>query len=228
MPNVQDAEKAVQLKDFLAAISRRWWIIVLVALSATVCSYFLVKSQSPVYRSSVLLMSAARLDWGTTMTVQVLLRQQEEELKTLALASKVKERMGLDLSPESIRSKIKTKSYADSITVHLDVEDQDPERARRIALGYGRVFEEEKAAQYAVATPENRVQVAMLEEPQPGTLVRPNTKYTVAAGAILGLILGMALAALLEYLDDTLKTSEDVARHLEVPILGTIPKTSNE
>ncbi|MHB0870009.1 MAG: YveK family protein [Chloroflexota bacterium] len=224
MPNVRDAEKAVQLSDFLAAVSRRWWIVLLVALSATVCGFLFVKSQSPVYRSSVLLMSSARLDWGTTMTVQVLLRQQEEELKTLAMASKVKERMGLDLPPDAIRGKIKTKSYADSITVHLDVEDQDPERARKIALGYGRLFEEEKAAQYAPATPKNRVQVAMLEEPGPGSLVRPNTKYTTAAGTILGLILGLALAVVLEYLDDTLRSPEEVRRHLDAPILGIIPK----
>ncbi len=215
----------MQLKDYLAAISRRWWVIVLVALSATVCSFLFSKVQTPVYRSSLLLVNTARLDWGTTMTVQVLLRQQEAELKTAALASKVSERMRLDLSPDAITGKIKTKSYADSITLQLDVEDQDPERARKIALGYGQIFQEEKTAQYATATPKNRLSVTMLEEPRTGVLVRPNTKYTTAAGAILGLILGVVLVVALEFLDDTLKSPEDVVRHLGVPTLGLIPKT---
>lgn len=225
MPHVHDAEKAVQLKDYPAAIYRRWWIIALALVAATAFSFLFSKVQTPVYRSSVTLVNSARLDWGTTMTVQVLLRQQEEELRTLALASKVKERLGLDLPAEAIQGKIKTKSYADSISIQLDVEDQDPERARRIAQAYGRLFEEEKADQYALTTPDNRVRVTMLEDPRPGTLVRPNTKFTTGAGAILGLLLGLILAVALEYLDDTLKSPEEVARQLGAPILGLIPKS---
>lgn len=213
----------MQLKDYLTAVSRRWWIIALVALSATVCSFLFSKLQPPVYRSSVLLMNTARLEWGTTMAVQILLRQQEEQLKTVALASKVNQRMRLDLPPDEILEKVKTKSYTDSITIRLDVEDFDPERARKIALGYGQIFEEEKAAEYSLVTPENRIRVTMLEEPRTGVLVRPNTKLNTAAGAILGVLLGLMLVAALEYLDDTLKTPEDVARYLGIPTLGLIP-----
>lgn len=214
----------MQFKDYLIAISRRWWIVLLVVLSATAGSYIFTKLQTPVYRSSLLFVNTARLEWGTTMTVQLLLRQQEEQLKTVALASKVSERMKLDLPPREIQSKIRTKAHADSITVQLDVEDLDPERARKIALGYGQLFEEEKAAEYALTTPENRVRVAMLEDPQPGIPVRPNTKMNTLAGAILGLMLGLALAMILEYLDDTLKTPEQIARELGMATLGAIPK----
>jgi capsular polysaccharide biosynthesis protein len=45
------------------------------------------------------------------------------------------------------------------------------------------------------------------------------------AGAILGLIVGLVLAFVLEYLDDTLKTSEDVERIVGLPTLGAIPLT---
>ncbi len=214
----------MQLKDYPVAVIRRWWIVALAVLAATAFSFLFSKLETPVYRSSILLVDTARLDWGTTMTVQVLLRQQEEELKTLALATKVGQQMGIKLSPEAIASEIKTKSYADSISIQLDVEDQDPERAREIALGYGEVYEKEKAAQYASVAPKNRVKVTMLEPPRAGTLVRPNTKFTTAAGAILGLVLGLVLAVLFEYLDDTLKSPEDVARHLGMPILGLIPR----
>ncbi len=213
----------MQLKDYLSAISRRWWIVVLVIVSATVCSFVFSKLQTPVYRSTVIFMNTSRLDWGTTMTVQVLLQQQDEELHTLSLASKVNDRMQLDLSPQQILSMIKTKTYNDSISVQLDVEDANPDRARKIALGYGEVFQEQKAAEYAQVAPENRVLVTMLEDPSMGILIRPNTKMNTAAGAILGLILGLAIVVALEYLDDSIRTPEDVARYLDVPILGLIP-----
>lgn len=222
------SERRVQLKDYVAAIVSRWWVIALVVLSATAGSYIFSKLQAPVYRSSVVLINTARLDWGATMSVQILLRQQEEQLKTVGIASKVNERMRLDLAPEAIIEMLKTKTYIDSITIRLDVEDLDPERARKIALGYGQIFEEEKAAEYALVTPENRVRVAMLEEPRTGVLVRPNTKMNTAAGALLGLVLGLVIVIALEYLDDTLKTPEDVARYLGVPTLGLIPTAARK
>lgn len=213
----------MQLKDFVDAIYRRWWIIALVAISATVCSFAFSKFQAPVYRSSVVLINTVRLDWGATMSVQILLRQQEEQLKTVAIASKVNERMRLDLPPDKILEMLKIKTYTDSITIRMDIEDLDPERARKIALGYGQIFEEEKAAEYALMTPENRVRVSMLEAPRPGVLVRPNTKMNTAGGAILGLILGLAIVVALELLDDRLRTPDDVARYLALPTLGLIP-----
>ena len=213
----------MQPKGYIAAIMRLWWLVALVAVSATAGSYLFTKLQQPVYRSSLLLMSTARLDWGTTMTVQVLLRQQEEQLKTLAIATKVKDRMGLALAPEEIRGKIATKSFADSITIRLDVQDSDPDRARRIALGYGQQFQEEKAAEYALATPENRINVSMLEEPGPGAQISPNLKANTGAGAVMGLLLGLVLALALAYMDDTLRTPEDVSHHLGLATIGQIP-----
>jgi uncharacterized protein involved in exopolysaccharide biosynthesis len=44
-----------------------------------------------------------------------------------------------------------------------------------------------------------------------------------AAGALGGLALGLALAALLEYRDSSLRTNRDVALVLAVPVLAFIP-----
>ena len=43
-------------------------------------------------------------------------------------------------------------------------------------------------------------------------------------GIILGLMVGVGLAFLREYLDRTLRTEEDIQRHLDLPVLGIIPE----
>jgi capsular exopolysaccharide synthesis family protein len=48
------------------------------------------------------------------------------------------------------------------------------------------------------------------------------TRY-YALGIILGLLLGLGLAFLLEFNDSTIKSNEDVEKYLALPILGTIP-----
>ena len=57
----------------------------------------------------------------------------------------------------------------------------------------------------------------------PPTLYRPQTKITVAAGAFLGLIVGLLLALVLDALDDTLKSSEDVETLVGLTVIGAIP-----
>jgi capsular exopolysaccharide synthesis family protein len=46
-------------------------------------------------------------------------------------------------------------------------------------------------------------------------------------GSVIGLAIAAAIAFLLEYIDDTVKTSEDVQRVLDLPTLGAIPKISS-
>ena len=57
----------------------------------------------------------------------------------------------------------------------------------------------------------------------PRSASRPNRKMIVLLGACLGLIGGVGLAFFFEFLDNTLKTPEEVERLLQLPNLGTVP-----
>jgi len=49
------------------------------------------------------------------------------------------------------------------------------------------------------------------------------TRQKVTIGLLIGLFLGVVTAFFLEYLDQTIKSSADIERALEVPVLGLIP-----
>lgn len=51
----------------------------------------------------------------------------------------------------------------------------------------------------------------------------PNIPMNLAIALIFGLIAGVLLALLVEFLDDTLKNPEDVEKHLKLTVLGVIP-----
>lgn len=57
----------------------------------------------------------------------------------------------------------------------------------------------------------------------PQTPVKPNKKLSLAIGGVLGVFLGMLLVFLVEYLDKTLKTEEEIERVSNQPIIGRIP-----
>ena len=61
----------------------------------------------------------------------------------------------------------------------------------------------------------------------PGTPVRPHHLTNLLLGAILGLTLGGVAVVLRDLLDDTVRSDDDVARILDVPVVGSIPLMGN-
>ncbi|MEN1944777.1 polysaccharide biosynthesis tyrosine autokinase [Luteimonas sp. MJ293] len=57
----------------------------------------------------------------------------------------------------------------------------------------------------------------------PSGRFKPNLPLNLAIGLMLGLMLGVLIAFVLEFLDDTIKSPEDLEQHLRLPVLGVIP-----
>lgn len=53
--------------------------------------------------------------------------------------------------------------------------------------------------------------------------VKPNVPVNLALALLLGLVGGIGLAFFFEYLDNTIKTQDDVDRYLHWPLLGVVP-----
>ncbi len=53
--------------------------------------------------------------------------------------------------------------------------------------------------------------------------VKPNKQLNIAVAFLLGLMASVALAFVLEFLDNTIKNPEDVSRYLDLPVMGMIP-----
>lgn len=56
------------------------------------------------------------------------------------------------------------------------------------------------------------------------TPAKPNMVLNLALGGVLGVFFGFGLAFLLEYMDTTVKSLDDVERFLGVPVLAVVPK----
>src|SRR5205085_9818724 len=53
---------------------------------------------------------------------------------------------------------------------------------------------------------------------------KPSLGRNVSLGLVFGLLLGLAVAWLLEHLDDSIRFVEDVEREMHAPVLGVVPK----
>lgn len=62
----------------------------------------------------------------------------------------------------------------------------------------------------------------------PGSPYKPNMRRNLMIGLLLGLFVGVLIALLLEYLDDTVKTPDDIEKKLHMVSLGVIPKLGKD
>jgi capsular exopolysaccharide synthesis family protein len=60
----------------------------------------------------------------------------------------------------------------------------------------------------------------------PAGPIKPQKTRIIVVAVILAMMVGVGLALLIEYLDNTLKSAQDVEESLQLPTLGTIPRLS--
>ncbi len=53
--------------------------------------------------------------------------------------------------------------------------------------------------------------------------VKPNKIINIAISLLLGLFISIGISFALEFMDNTVKTQDDIKRYLDLPLLGTIP-----
>ncbi len=219
----------MQISDYWQIFTKRWWLILLVGAVATGVAFGYSRLQTPIYRSNAfMLVSPSRLDYGLTLVIKNLLRQYSRQIETDKLAQTVSNRLRLDISPEELRRRVKVISVDEDFLLQIQVDDTDPNRAYDIAFVLADEFVKMQQIRMAPIDPRDRIEVTMLDKPTPGVLNWPKTREMGMAGGLLGLMVGVILAFLLEYLDDTIKTTEDVDRYTELPTLASIPEASSD
>jgi capsular exopolysaccharide synthesis family protein len=83
-------------------------------------------------------------------------------------------------------------------------------------------------SRYRQQSVESRIEtrpVQIINRAEPGVRpIRPNMKLNLSLSLVVGLVLGLSLAFFIEYLDTSIKTMDDVERHLGISVLAVIPK----
>jgi capsular polysaccharide biosynthesis protein len=216
-------------REYLSVLSRRWWLIPLVALVAAASALVAARTQTPIFRSTAkLIVTPGRPDLGQQLTVEKQLRPMAQRVKTTEIARQVDQLERFDLGAEQLLSKIRAEGIIDQGFVQIDADDTDPERAERIAGAFAQVFAQQHAAADVGKPQAERLNVEVLDRPSPAAQVWPQTRVLVLAAGLIGLLGGIFLTFAVDYLDNSLKTAPDIERLLGLPTLGTIPRARPE
>jgi receptor protein-tyrosine kinase len=140
------------------------------------------------------------------------------------MAAQVVEELDLDLAPEELAAMVSATAVPETVILSVTVTDTSARRAQDIAASLGRQFADtvtqlETPAGAGPSTVNvTTVQPAALNE-RP---VSPDALRNVALGAVLGILAGITLALVRRRMDNTVKTSEDIAALTGVGVIGTV------
>lgn len=219
----------MELSRYLRVIRNRGWLMVLLAVITAVTAVAVSKWViTPEYRSTVIMtVNPGRgADYGSGLGVKNFLWNLSEQMRLSDdIAQGVAQRLQIDLSPETLKSRIIADPDEARFLIHIQAKDSDPVIAQQLAQTWAQVFIEKRTASNQELDQSDRIIVDIVSNAKAGELYAPKTKINALAGAILGFLIGALIAFLLEYIESgILRRSDDVEASLQMPVLGTIPR----
>jgi capsular polysaccharide biosynthesis protein len=210
---------------------RRGWILLLLALIAAIAAFVFstIKEQTaPVYKSTIsILVQPSRTDFGQAQAAKTLLRSYVAWMDSNYRAADVIDILKLDTVPETLRSDVTIASDDSRLVIQIDVEQPNGDTANDIARTWADLFISWRDQENQKVRREDRIDAQIIDDPR-YVLDQPKMKINVVAGAILGLLIGTGIVFALEFMDTgVIRSSEDVDRVLELPLLAAIPPTDS-
>lgn len=214
--------------DLLRILWRRSWVIALVALLFAAAAAGISLTQTPQYQATTTILVSQSPSEGSTSLgsdiagVQSLVQTVVEAVSSRPIAAAVIEDLGLDIDQETILQNTSVEAVPDTQFIEVGYTDTDPARAQEIANAIGEVSSNRVSDVSAgVITAEVWEEAVQPESPASPT---PILNGVLALG--LGLMLGVGLAILLEFMDDSWRSPEEVEEISGVPTFGVIPEFS--
>jgi capsular exopolysaccharide synthesis family protein len=214
----------IDLRELVVLLLRRWYLIVICFVLAagtafTVTQFYL----KPIYRAETSLFLGKEQDkigglsFSDLQVNSQLVVDYREILKSRMVAERIQQKLGVSIG--KFQSNVDVQTVKDSRLFKISYEDPNPKLAADVV---------NDLAQVIVQMASDIIQVKNVKvidtAKVPTTPVKPNKKMNVGVAGILGLLLGVSLIFILEFIDHTFKKPEDVEKQLGLNVIGTVPQ----
>jgi capsular polysaccharide biosynthesis protein len=231
------SSQELDLRDYFRIVRKRMWLItIIVVVAVAAAGVYSLYIKDPVYEASTKIIvnrtqaqaEASQIDLNQINTNIQMINTYKEIIKTPAILDLVSESYPqFGLTPEELGKKINVSSVNNTLVMTLVVRDTSYERAAEIANAVSIIFKQEIPSIFNVENVSilNEAKVNPIPAPSP---VEPNVVMNVAIAFVVALMLGLGLSFLMEYMDDTLKSEQDIEQVLGLPTLAMIARLGPE
>lgn len=219
-------ENTFSLQEIFQIIRKKILLIFsitfLTAVISGVISYYYL---TPIYESStqLLISQDSNEPLSGVRDIQTdlqLINTYNIIIKSSAILDLVKKELAIEnMTTESLNKKINVISEGDSQVVTITVQDPDPSIASDIANTTADIFQREIVNLMNIDNVSILTKANASDGQKP---VKPQALLNVAISIVIGIMLSIGLAFLLEYLDNTITSEQDIEKLLSLPVIGSI------
>jgi len=226
----------MEVRRYLAMVRRRL-LLAAVIVAAAVAAGWLITPQATSYTATATLYVGTQsidtapgsvdLSGDRVQGFDRLIATFTEMLRSRESAQGALDATGVDRTNDEVRGSTGAAQVPNTNLLKVSVTDADPAVAQELANALANTFVDQIADVEAVDSASEPI-VRVFETAERPTVANPTSLFrNVMLAAIIGIVAAGVLIALLEHLDLSLRSSDDVERHLELPVLGTIPALGN-
>jgi capsular exopolysaccharide synthesis family protein len=211
------------LRYIFKTILSKWYIvIIMIILSLGFAFYKGYHKTTTVYEVKTSLTVGNPVDGANDIDKVALYERYIQIYCALArnnyIAEKVSDRLNNRISPEVIQSSIIVSPMENTQFINIRMVWGSPEQAKETLKTFNEVFIDEAKKFY----PACAIQVlGEVKDPKPMVISRK--KYLMAA-PFAGIVLAILITFGIDFLDNTIKTEEDIRQYLNISVLGEIPR----
>ncbi|QUI21952.1 hypothetical protein HZI73_06395 [Vallitalea pronyensis] len=216
----------IELRKLLSVILKKWWIIVLCLVVGTVATYIITtKYIQPVYEARTSLFigkekgDIGSISIGDFQLNSKLITDYREIAKSRLVATEVITNLGLNMPISTFRYNLSISTVKDSRLFTIKVKHANAKVATDVANEIATVLVEKVAQIIDV----KNVQV-IDEALEPSAPIQSNKRKNIAIAGALSIMVGLLIIFIIQLFDHTMKSEEDVERHLGLTVIGVIPK----
>jgi len=221
----QEEDEVVSLKAFLRVIGRRLWVLLAVSILFVGIAVGLNLMQTQQYTASIKVLIGQK--GGTEPTYAPSLPSLDQLTFTMAeavdsrpIAETVVRKLDSKISPDYVLANLSAAPVEGTQFIEVTYTDTDPDRARKVANAVGSTFSEEVSE---ISPSTNYVAATVWEPATNAAPVGTGLLQPVVLALVLGAVVGTGLAFVLEALDDSWQSPEELEQISGVPTFGVVP-----
>lgn len=216
----------MELKEYLQIIKKRLWLVIALPIIAALITFSVSRYyMEPIYEAKAALLVGIipydqeyQMSYDDILMYEQLIKTYSELAQSKLVAKETLSRLNTGMTLEELQSIITVTNKADSQIIEVTAQDTDPKMAADIANTLSQVFIEKVDALM------NSDDTKFMDKADvPNEPAKPRVMLNTAIAFFLGLMMSLGIIFLREYLDNTLKTENDIERYLAVTVLANVP-----
>lgn len=230
---MEEKEFSLDIIEMLYLLKRNIAIILIFAIVFTIGGFIGTKLFiTPKYAaSSTMIVSNKMGEQQTSTTINTgdmqaavgLVKTYGIIIKSDIVLSKVIDNLGLTDTVESLSKHITVTALNDTQVMEIKILDKDPSKAQSVMKEITKVAPETIVNSVGAGACNVLTGANVTDKP-----VSPNATKNSAIAFFLGGIIGISIILGKEFVNNTVKTEEDIVEKLGIPVIGVVPKVEGK